>query len=170
MKELLALLLVAISSYRAVKLRYRMWTSPFPWFKDPWFYGRLDKVQKVYITVYYDEETYYTYYAFRFPILKGNCQLSQYQMYSICHFMNMRVVSRRLHGGVVGLKVNVPDCVVRQDNGTNVIMDEYTLDTFCKRSGTPKWLLSQVLNDCRDFFYKTVVMDGHIPVDSLDIK
>jgi hypothetical protein len=169
-KELLALLLVAISSYRAVKLRYRMWTRPFPWFKDPWFYGRLDKVQKVYITVYYDEETYYTYYAFRFPILKGNCQLSQYQMYTICHFMNMRVVSRRLHGGVVGLKVNVPDCVVRQDNGMNVIMDEYTLDTFCKRSGTPKWILSQVLNDCRDFFYKTVVMDGHIPVDSLDIK
>ena len=170
MKELLALLLVAISSYRAVKLRYKIWTRPFPWFKDPWFYGRLDKVQKVYITVYYDEETYYTYYAFRFPILKGNCQLSQYQMYTICHFMNMRVVSRRLHGGVVGLKVNVPDCVVRQDNGTNVIRDEYTLDTFCKRSGTPKWILSQVLNDCRDFFYKTVVMDGHIPVDSLDFK
>ena len=164
MKGLIALLLVAISSYRAVRLRYRMWYRPFSGFKAI----RIDRFQHVYFAVVFNEETYYTRAALSIPLVKGTYPLTQYYLDIIgIDLMELIVPHGRLHGASVRLKASIPKFAVKQENGFNIIRDEYSLKTFCKVSRTPTWFLCQVLDDCRDYFFKRIVMDGHVPADAV---
>lgn len=168
MKGLLALLLVAISSYRAVRLRFRMWNRPFSGFKAMSFIGRLDRVQHVYFAVVFNEETYYTRAALGIPLVKGTQPLTQYYLDIIgIDLMELIVHQSRLHGASVRLKASIPKFAVKQENGFNIIRDEYSMKAFCKVSRTPTWLLCQVLDDCRDYFFKRIVMDGHVPAEAV---
>ena len=168
MKAVVAFAVAAVSIYRAVKRRYRMWTRPLPGFKYSFLHGRVRTVQKAYISVYDGTQTYFTFHAYRFLVSKGKQNLTQYRMTIISEDLNRLVVGKRLRGGRLHLRTAIPNGVITEDIENGCIKANYTLDAFCKNNGVPKRILKQVLTECRDQFFKITIQEGLMPANSLE--
>lgn len=168
MKTIVAFAVAAVSVYRAVKRRYRMWTGQLLGFNYSFLHARISTVQKTYISVYDEDQTYFTFNAYKFFVIKEQHKLTQYQLTIISERLNRLVVGKRLRGGRIHLRAAIPNYVITEDIANKYILANYTMDAFCKNNGVPKRILKQVLTECRDQFYKIVIQEGRMPANALE--